>query len=47
MRVLLDENIPHRFRRLLPSHEVFTIDYLGLFRVEGETKRGTHGGHES
>jgi predicted nuclease of predicted toxin-antitoxin system len=29
MRVLLDENMPHRFRRLLPDHEVFTVSYLG------------------
>ena len=29
MRVLLDENIPHRFRRLLGDHQVFTVSYMG------------------
>jgi hypothetical protein len=28
MRVLLDENIPHGVRSLLPEHEVFTVAYL-------------------
>ena len=28
MRVLLDENIPHGIRGLLPEHEVFTVAYL-------------------
>lgn len=29
MRVLLDENIDHRLRTNLGSHEVFTASYLG------------------
>jgi predicted nuclease of predicted toxin-antitoxin system len=29
MRLLLDENIPHRFRYLLPGHEVETASYRG------------------
>ncbi|MCU1257198.1 MAG: hypothetical protein JWO80_83 [Bryobacterales bacterium] len=28
MRVLCDENIPHRLRVLLPEHEVITVAYL-------------------
>jgi hypothetical protein len=28
MRVLLDENMPQRFRLLLPGHEVFTSKYM-------------------
>jgi hypothetical protein len=29
MKVLLDENLPHELRALLPGHEVFTVAYLG------------------
>jgi predicted nuclease of predicted toxin-antitoxin system len=29
MRVLLDENLPHRLRLWLPGHEVSTVAYLG------------------
>ena len=29
MRVLLDEDLPHRLRLLLPEHEVATVRYLG------------------
>jgi predicted nuclease of predicted toxin-antitoxin system len=29
MRVLLDENMPQRFRRLLPNHGVVTAAYMG------------------
>jgi hypothetical protein len=29
MRALLDENIPHGLRKLLPEHEVFTVAYMG------------------
>ena len=28
MKVLLDENLPHRLRLFLPGHDVFTIDYM-------------------
>ncbi len=28
MRVLLDENIPHGLRNLMPEHEVVTVTYL-------------------
>ena len=29
MRVLLDEQLPHRLRTLLGTVEVFTVDYMG------------------
>jgi hypothetical protein len=29
MKVLLDENLPHALRRELPSHDVFTVQYMG------------------
>ena len=29
MKVLLDENLPHRLRTYLGSHEVFTVRYQG------------------
>jgi len=29
MKVLLDENMPEKFYRLLPGHEVFTVSYMG------------------
>ena len=29
MKVLLDENLPHRLRNGLGSHEVFTVSYMG------------------
>ena len=28
MKVLLDENLPHRLRHRLGSHEVFTVSYM-------------------
>jgi hypothetical protein len=34
MRVLLDENMPHRFRRLLPQHDVITASYMGWEGME-------------
>lgn len=30
MKVLLDEDLDHRLRKGLTSHEVFTVSYLGL-----------------
>ncbi len=30
MKVLLDENLPHRLRNHLGNHEVFTVRYQGL-----------------
>lgn len=29
MKVLLDENLDHRLRRLLSAHDVYTVDYMG------------------
>lgn len=29
MKVLLDENLPHRLRNALSTHEVFTVRFLG------------------
>lgn len=29
MKVLLDENLPHALRHLLPGHDVFTASYMG------------------
>ncbi len=29
MKVLLDENLPHRLRQRLGSHEAFTVSYMG------------------
>ena len=29
MLVLLDENLPHRLRLLVPGHDVRTVDYQG------------------
>ena len=29
MRVLLDENVPHKLRACLPQHDVATVAYLG------------------
>ena len=29
MKILLDEQLPHRLRKHLPPHDVFTVDYMG------------------
>jgi hypothetical protein len=29
VKVLLDENLPHRLRHRLGSHEVYTVSYMG------------------
>ncbi len=29
MKVLLDEQLPHRLRKHLGTHDVFTVDYMG------------------
>jgi hypothetical protein len=29
VKILLDENIPHALRALLPGHDVFTVQWLG------------------
>lgn len=29
MKLLLDENLPHKLRQYLPGHEVFTVAYMG------------------
>lgn len=40
MKVLLDENLPHRLRNHLGSHEVFTVRYQGWSGLEnGELLR--------
>ena len=40
MKVLLDENLPHDLRKLLPGHDVFTVAYLGWAGVKnGELLR--------
>ena len=34
MKLLLDENLPHKLRRELPGHEVFTVAFMGWAGVE-------------
>jgi predicted nuclease of predicted toxin-antitoxin system len=34
MKLLLDENLPHRLRLLLVGHEVFTVDYMKWKGIE-------------
>lgn len=35
MKILFDENMPHRLRRLMqPAHEVFTVQYLGWSGIQ-------------
>ena len=34
MRVLLDENLPHRLRHEFPGHEVITVAYMGWAGVK-------------
>jgi predicted nuclease of predicted toxin-antitoxin system len=34
MKVLLDENLPHRLRLAFPEHEVFTADYMGWAGIQ-------------
>ncbi len=34
MKVLLDENLPHDFRRRIIGHDVFTVAYMGWQGVE-------------
>jgi hypothetical protein len=29
VKVLLDEQLPHRLRKLLGAHDVYTVDYMG------------------
>jgi len=29
VRVLLDEDLPHRLRHHIPNHDVFTVSYMG------------------
>lgn len=29
MKILLDENVPHGLRRLIPGHDVFTVAFMG------------------
>ena len=40
MKLLLDENLPHKLRTLLPEHECFTVTFMGWTGVEnGELLR--------
>src|SRR5579862_1368710 len=34
MKLLLDENLPHRLRTLLPGHDVFTVAYMQWSGIE-------------
>ena len=34
MKILLDENIPHDLRHLLPGYDVYTVAYMGWCGVE-------------
>jgi predicted nuclease of predicted toxin-antitoxin system len=34
MKVLLDENLPHRLRLVLPGHEVATVQYMGWAGIQ-------------
>lgn len=34
MKLLLDENLPHAFRRLLTGHQVFTTSYMGWAGIQ-------------
>jgi predicted nuclease of predicted toxin-antitoxin system len=34
MKLLLDENVSHRLRPLLPGHEVFTVKFMGWRGVQ-------------
>ena len=34
MKLLLDENLPHRLRPLLLGHEVFTVAYMNWKGIE-------------
>lgn len=48
MKVLLDENLPHRLRKALAAHEVFTVRYQGWSGLKnGELlKTAERGGFE-
>ena len=46
MKILLDENIPHDLRHLLPGHEVFTVAYMGWSGVENGNLLKVAGEHE-
>ncbi len=40
MKLLLDENLPHKIRTLLPGHECLTVRYMGWSGIEnGELLR--------
>ncbi len=34
MKVLLDEDLPHKLRMAIPNHDVFTVAYLGWKGLE-------------
>jgi hypothetical protein len=34
MKLILDENLPHKLRHEITSHEVFTVAYMGWSGVE-------------
>jgi hypothetical protein len=40
MKLLLDENVPHKLRALLPGHDCYTTAYMGWSGIEnGELLR--------
>lgn len=41
MKVLLDENLPHRLRNVLAAHEVFTVRYQGWSGLKNGELLGT------
>ncbi len=42
MKVLLDEDLPHKLRMAIPNHDVFTVAYLGWKGLEnGSLLRAT------
>jgi hypothetical protein len=34
MKILLDENLPHKLRHEIIGHEVFTVAYMGWSGIE-------------
>lgn len=34
VKLLLDENLPHQFRRELPGHDCFTVAFMGWAGIE-------------
>ena len=34
MKLLLDENLPHKLRTMLPGHDCYTVTYMGWDGIE-------------